>query len=88
MLCTNLPTRRRFSSTRALIRASSGLGLPGPQRPKRRRSPRQLKLFEKATSGESVQVDVKVVKVAGAKTYQYTPITTVPGSGSCACTGA
>ena len=37
-----------------------------------RRAPRQLKLFEKATPGESVQVDVKVVTVNGTKTYQYT----------------
>ncbi len=50
------------------------LALPGPRRPKRRRSPRQLKLFEKTKPGESVQVDIKVVKVAGAKAYQYTAI--------------
>ena len=37
-----------------------------------RRAPRQLKLFEKATPGESVQVDVKVVTVNGTKAYQYT----------------
>ena len=47
---------------------------PRPRRPKHWRSPSQLKLFEKAKPGDSVQVDVKVVKVAGAKAYQYTAI--------------
>ena len=49
-------------------------GLPRPQRATRRRSLRQLKLFEKAKPGESVQVDVKVVKVGGTKAYQYTAL--------------
>ena len=31
----------------------------------------QLKLFEKAKPGDSVQIDVKVVKVAGTKAYEY-----------------
>src|SRR5215510_12750739 len=46
--------------------------LPPVQRPKRRRGGRQLKLFEKATPGESVQVDVKVIKLGNTKAYQYT----------------
>jgi transposase InsO family protein len=50
------------------------LGLPRPRRPKRRRSARQLKLFEKATPGESVQIDVKFVRVGGTKAYQYTAL--------------
>jgi transposase InsO family protein len=57
-----------------ISRICDDLGLPRPQRPKRRRSPRQLKLFEKAKPGESVQLDVKVVKVAGTKAYQYTAL--------------
>jgi transposase InsO family protein len=57
-----------------ITRICDDLGLPRPRRPKRRRSPRQLKLFEKANPGDSVQVDVKVVKVAGVKAYQYTAI--------------
>jgi hypothetical protein len=36
--------------------------------------PRQLKLFEKAEPGASVQLDVKVVKVGGRKAFQYTAI--------------
>jgi len=48
--------------------------LPPVQRPKGRRSARQLKLVERATPGESVQVqvDVKVVKIGNTKAYQYT----------------
>jgi hypothetical protein len=42
------------------------------QRPKPRRAGRQLKLFERATPDESVQVDVKVVKIGGTKADQYT----------------
>lgn len=45
-----------------------------PRSRKRLRKPRQLKLFEKAEPGESVQVDVKVVNVAGRKAFQYTAL--------------
>ena len=45
-----------------------------PRGPKRPRKPRQLKLFEKAEPGESVQVDVKVVKIEGRKAFQYTAL--------------
>lgn len=45
-----------------------------PRSRTRLRKPRQLKLFEKAEPGESVQVDVKVVKVAGRKAFQYTAL--------------
>jgi transposase len=48
-----------------ISRICDDLGLPRPRCPKRRRSPRQLKLFEKPKPGDSIQVDVKVVKVAG-----------------------
>ena len=57
-----------------ISRICDDLGLPRPQRPKRRRRARQLKLFEKATPGESVQIDVKFVKVGGARAYQYTAL--------------
>jgi len=53
-------------------RICADLGLPPLQRAKRRRAPRQLTLFEKPHPGDSVQVDVKVVKLAGTKAYQYT----------------
>jgi transposase InsO family protein len=39
-----------------------------------RRQPRQMKLFEKEQPGDSVQVDVKVVKVANEKVFQYTAL--------------
>ena len=59
-------------ATKTITRICHDLGLPPVQRPKRRRAARQLKLFEKATPGESVQVDVKVVKLGNTKAYQYT----------------
>lgn len=57
-----------------ISRICDDLGLPRPQRPKRRRRARQLKLFEKATPGESVQIDVKFVQVGGTRAYQYTAL--------------
>jgi len=42
-----------------------------------------LKLFGKAKPGNSVQIDVKVVKIAGTKAYQYT----ARDFGSSACIG-
>jgi transposase InsO family protein len=57
-----------------ISRICDDLGLPRPRRPKRRRPARQLKLFEKATPGESVQIDVKFVKVGGVRAYQYTAL--------------
>src|SRR5438132_1605596 len=49
------------------------LGIPRLRRT-RKRVPRQLKLFEKAEPGESVQVDVKFVKIAGRWAFQYTAL--------------
>jgi hypothetical protein len=49
------------------------LGLPRLRRT-RKRPPRQLKLFEKAEPGESVQVDVKYVKIADRWAFQYTAL--------------
>jgi transposase-like protein len=40
----------------------------------RKRAPRQLKLFEKAEPGESVQVDVKYIKIADHWAFQYTAL--------------
>lgn len=39
-----------------------------------KRVPRQMKLFEKAEPGESVQVDVKFVKIADHWAFQYTAL--------------
>ena len=56
-------------------RAFRRMGLPYlPKRSKRRRRPRQLKLFEKAEPGESVQLDVKFVRVEGKRRFQYTAL--------------
>ena len=49
------------------------LGLPRLRRT-RKRLPRQMKLLEKAEPGESVQVDVKFVKIAGRWAFQYTSL--------------
>ena len=49
------------------------LGLPYLRRTPKR-APRQLKLFEKAEPGESVQVDVKFVKMAGQWAFQFTAL--------------
>jgi len=60
-------------STTALQRAFRELGMPRLKRPRKRR-PRQLQLFEKPAPGDSVQVVVKVVTIAGRKAYQYTAL--------------
>src|SRR5712691_6170851 len=49
------------------------LGLPRLQRT-RKREPRQMRLFEKAEPGESIQVDVKYVQIAGRWAFQYTAL--------------
>src|SRR5438552_12383414 len=49
------------------------LGLPRLRRTCKRVS-RQMKLFEKAEPGESIQVDVKFVKIAGRWAFQYTAL--------------
>ncbi len=40
----------------------------------RKREARQMKLFEKAEPGESIQVDVKYVSIAGHWASQYTAL--------------
>jgi hypothetical protein len=51
------------------------LGLPHlPRRRKRAARPRQLRLFEKPEPGDSVQIDVKHVKISGHRAYQYTAL--------------
>src|SRR5215470_4927543 len=49
------------------------LGLPYLRRT-RKRAPRQLKLFEKPEPGDSVQVDVKFVRIGGRWAFQYTAL--------------
>jgi transposase len=66
---------KREVSLAAIQRAFVRLGLPRlPRRGKRRVRPRQLTLFEKPNPGDSVQVDVKVVKIGGRKVFQYTAL--------------
>jgi transposase len=66
---------RREVAQATIQRTFERLGLPRlPQMRKRRRRPRQLTLFEKPAPGDSVQVGVKVVKIAGRKAFQYTAL--------------
>jgi len=58
---------------RTIQRIFRDLGMPVLTKTPRRR-PRQLKLFEKDEPGDSVQVDVKVVKLAREKIFQYTAL--------------
>jgi transposase InsO family protein len=56
-------------------RAFCRLGLPHlPRRRKREPRPKQLRLFEKANPGDSIQIDVKVVKVNARNCFQYTAL--------------
>ena len=68
---------RRVHDVRVAIgtiqRVFRDVGLPRLRRT-RKRAPRQMKLFEKAEPGESVQVDVKFVKIAGRWAFQYTAL--------------
>ena len=60
---------------KTIQRAFVRLGMPRlASRKKRVVKPRQLHLFEKPHPGDSVQVDVKVVKINGRKAYQYTAL--------------
>src|SRR5438046_7855039 len=53
-----------------LQRIFRDLGIPYLRRV-RKRVPRQMKLFEKAEPGESVQVDVKYVNIAGRWAFAF-----------------
>jgi len=68
---------RRVHSVRIAMatiqRVFRDMGCPRLRRT-RKRAPRQMKLFEKAEPGESVQVDVKFVKIAGRWAFQYTAL--------------
>ena len=60
-------------TTKTIQRIFCDLGLPRLGRAPRRR-PRQLRLFEKDSPGDSVQVDVKFVETRRGRAYQYTAI--------------
>ena len=68
---------RRVHEVRVAVgtiqRSFRDLGLPRLRRTPKR-VPRQMKLFEKDEPGESVQVDVKFVKIAGRWAFQYTAL--------------
>jgi transposase InsO family protein len=68
---------RRVHDVRVAVgtiqRVFRDIGMPRLRRT-RKRMPRQLKLFEKAEPGETVQVDVKFVKIAGRWAFQYTAL--------------
>jgi transposase-like protein len=60
-------------ATETIQRVFRDIGAPHLVKTRRRR-PKQLKLFEKEHPGDSVQVDVKVVKRGTAKWFPYTAI--------------
>jgi len=68
---------RRVHDVRVAVgtiqRVFRDIGMPRLRRT-RKRVPRQMKLFEKAEPGETVQVDVKFVKIAGRWAFQYTAL--------------
>src|SRR5215475_2825106 len=68
---------RRVHSVRIAMgtiqRVFRDMGCPRLRRT-RKRAPRQMKLFEKAEPGESIQVDVKYVQIAGRWAFQYTAL--------------
>jgi len=60
-------------NARTIQRVFCDIGLPVLTKTPRRR-PRQMKLFEKEHPGDSVQVDVKIIKLAKEKVFQYTAL--------------
>ncbi len=72
-----------YVAAATIRRICRDLGSPPVRRTEPRRS-RHLILFSKEHSDECVQVDVKEVKVASQKRFQYTPSTTARGIACCA----
>src|SRR5262245_49595970 len=65
---------RRFGvSVGTIQRVFRDIGLPRVGRA-RKRAPRQMKLFEKAEPGETIQIDVKFVRIARRWAFQYTAL--------------
>jgi transposase InsO family protein len=60
-------------NARTIQRVFCDLGVPVLTKTPRRRA-RQMKLFEKEQPGDSVPVDVKIIKIAKEKVFQYTAI--------------
>ena len=60
-------------NTKTIQRVFREIGVPVLTKT-RRRKPRQLKLFEKDAPGDSIQVDVKVIKLKREKVFQYTAL--------------
>lgn len=60
-------------SQSTILRVVRDLALPPLQRVRKRR-PRQLKLFERESPGECVQVDVKFVRLGRRHVFQYTAL--------------
>ena len=60
-------------NAKTIHRVFCDLGLPVLTKAPRRK-PKQLLLFEKDAPGDSIQVDVKVVKVQREKVFQYTAL--------------
>ncbi len=63
-----------FVQERGVRGAARHFGITRLKRRGRRSRPREMKLFEKERPGDSIQVDVKVVRLGSAKGYQYTAL--------------
>jgi transposase InsO family protein len=63
----------RHVNTRTIQRVFRDIGVPVLTKAPNRRL-RQMKLFEKEAPGDSIQVDVKVVKLKREKVFQYTAL--------------
>jgi transposase InsO family protein len=61
------------ANAKTIQRVFCDLGMPVLTKAPRRK-PKQLMLFEKDAPGDSIQVDVKVVKVQREKVFQYTAL--------------
>jgi transposase InsO family protein len=61
------------ANAKTIQRVFCDLGMPMLTKAPRRK-PKQLKLFEKDAPGDSIQVDVKVIKLQREKVFQYTAL--------------
>ena len=62
------------ANAKTIQRVFCDLGVPVLTKTPRRRQPKQLTLFPKDAPGDSIQVDVKVIKLKREKVFQYTAL--------------
>ncbi len=72
--CVAVARPRRRPQPTTIHRTFRAIGMPYLTKPKTRRRPKQLRLFEKDPPGDSVQVDVKVIRLKRERVFQYTAL--------------